>query len=56
MIFLIQKSLQNVFVNFLITKNKEYLTKENSFILTNYLKSASEDIADFQMNVPPFLV
>ena len=39
MIFLIYKSLQNVFVNFLIIKNKEYLTEKNSsfVILTNYL-------------------
>ena len=38
-IFLIQKSSKNVFVNFLIIKNKEYLTEENScfVIFTSYL-------------------
>ena len=38
-ILLIQKLLQNVFVNFLIIKNKENMTEENScfVILTNYL-------------------
>ena len=45
-----------MFVNFLIIKNKENLTEENShFVLQTIWMSASADIANFQMSAP-FLV